>query len=221
MKSHAKFYRAVIRGVRYCTSFALVIFVSHNTVHAQRINNFEKTCEEIGFKRKTVAFGECVLELDRREKNAGSVSKQRANAPLLTDITSGQNLTHEQAEDDRVCQSYGFAVNTPQIAECRFKIKLLREENIRRQEAYEQQMAEYQARLDAIQKDREREKALRQLEFGVRLLGGQQPVDAARSIGNMGLPALPTRPQSTLQTIILPGGRAVTCSMNGNIVNCF
>lgn len=32
------------------------------------LSSYEKTCSDIGFKKETTAYGECVLELDRRKR---------------------------------------------------------------------------------------------------------------------------------------------------------
>lgn len=203
-----------------CASLALFFFIIQDSAVAQGISNHERVCAEIGFKPKTIAFGECVLELDRREKaDNRAVNQQKVPKPLIEYSTSAQQ-TFEQAEDNRACRSLGFTSNSPNLAECRLKLQKLREENTRRQQNYERELAEHESRVAAIEKDRDRERALRQIEFGVRVLGGQTPSDASRSLGNS-LPTPPARPQALNQTIFLPGGRVVNCSMNGNIINCF
>jgi len=50
---------------------------------------YEKTCSELGFKKPSPAFGECVLELDRR-----MTTNEKANAVRL-------QAEEEQASRDR------------------------------------------------------------------------------------------------------------------------
>jgi len=67
---------------------------------------------------------------------------------------------------------------------------------------------------------RERQQGLRQMEFGLRLLSGQRPIDAVNSIGTA-RPIAPNPPSPINQTIITPSGRMINCTTTGSLTNCY
>jgi hypothetical protein len=159
---------------------------------------YESLCAEIGFKKKTEAFGQCVLELAEKNKNS--------SAP--------------QSQDEQLCRSYGFKSNTPSFAECKLKLDLAKKQSLEAQEKYNREKAEYDRQVAAVEKEKEKQRAMRQLELGLRMMGGQSPVDAVNSVGT-GMPIAPSRPTPINQTITLPNGRMINCTTFGNNTNCF
>lgn len=123
------------------------------------------------------------------------------------------------AADDALCRRYGFVAQTPGYAECRMKLDTARREAQTQKEIYERQQLEYLQRIEAADKERQRQQALRQTELGLRLLGGQNPVDAVNSVGT-GAPIAPRPPAPVFHNITLPNGSMVTCTTNGAFTNC-
>jgi len=171
----------------------------------------EKTCAEIGFKPKTEKFASCVLELyDRRSKNA-----RQTSSPL----TESASQKGDGSADDQTCQRYGFQPASSGYAECRMKIDLARQEATRDQARYERELASYNQRVADLKREQDRQRAMRQLELGLRMMGGQPIGEAARSVGT-GAPITPPAPPIQNQTIILPGAQPIHCTTVGSITNC-
>lgn len=123
------------------------------------------------------------------------------------------------AADDALCLRYGFLAQTAAYAECRMKLDTARREARAQRELYDRQQLEYLDRLEAAEKERRRIQALNQTELGLRLLGGQSPVDALNSVGT-GAPIAPRPPAPVFHNITLPNGSMVTCTTNGTFTNC-
>lgn len=177
-----------------------IIYSNFNQVFGMDLSRFEEICKEIGFTQKTEAFGECVLDLAER------LQRKDISAP--------------PDSDSQTCFNYGFKPNTQAFAECKFKLDMAKQDNARAQEQYAREKAEYDKKVAAIEKERERQRGLRQMEFGLRLMGGQSPIDALNSVGT-GRPIAPTPPSPINQTIITPSGRMINCTTTGSITNCF
>lgn len=173
-------------------------FFSFNT-QAIDLSSYEKTCQEIGFKRKTQTFGECVLELAER---------------------NGQSSSASVSADDQTCQRYGFKPKTQPFAECKFKLDMAKKEGAQAQEKYAREKAEYDRQIAAMQREQEKARAMKQLELGLRMMGGQSPVNAVNSVGT-GAPIAPSMPSPINQTITTPSGRMINCTTIGNNTNCF
>jgi len=166
--------------------------------NAADLKDFESTCADIGFKRKTEAFGNCVLE--------------------LVDRASSQKSPQNQ--DDQLCKSYGFKANTPSFADCKLKLDLAKKQSQEAQQKYDQDKAEYDRKMAEIKKQQDQQRAMKQLELGLRMIGGQSPVDAVNSVGT-GRPIAPSMPSPINQTITTPSGRMINCTTIGNNTNCF
>ena len=100
------------------------------------------------------------------------------------------------------------------------RLDFAKAESIKQQQQYEREQAAYQEQMAGIQKERERQRAMKQLELGLRIIGGQSPIDAVNSVGT-GAPIAPKAPMPTNQTITLPNGRMINCSTFGTVTNCF
>lgn len=181
----------------------LTLSFKAGAVLAIDLSAYEKQCAEIGFKRKTPAFGECVLELSDR---AGA-SSSRATAVV-------------NSAEDQTCLRYGFKVNTQAFAECKFKLDQAKQEGLRAEQQYAREKAAYDQQVAAIEKEREKARAMKQLELGLRMMGGQSPVNAVNSLGT-GAPIAPSRPSPINQTITMPNGRMINCTTIGSNTNCF
>lgn len=189
----------------------------------------EATCSELGFKKKTQAYGECVLELDQRE-TAG-----RAQA-----IKQVQQQTQIQAQqkgdgtnEHQMCAKFGFTVGSAPYSDCRLKIDIAKREQAQRQAAYDieqqryqEEQRRYEAQVAEYEREKERQKGLALLRFGAALAGGTSPY-FSENLGNAGrqslglAPIAPTRPQIQNFTITNPAGRMTNCTAVGNNINCF
>lgn len=121
--------------------------------------------------------------------------------------------------DDLTCKKFGFKPQTAGYSECRLKLEVASRQASQQQAQYEEQKRQYDAQLAALQKEKDRQRALKQLEMGLRMMGGQSPQDAA--MATSGMAPLPKPPGPVNQTIIMPGGRMVNCTTTGTVTNCF
>ena len=134
--------------------------------------------------------------------------------------------------DDGLCQKYGFKIATAPYSECRMKVEIARKQNEQSERIYAQQKRQYEAELQryqeqaaAYEREKERQKGLAMMKFGLALMGGQSP-NASENLANAGRsvlgmpPIAPTAP--TFQTFTITGltGRMVNCNVFGNNVNC-
>jgi hypothetical protein len=166
----------------------------------------EATCIDIGFKKRTEGYANCVLELV--ERNSKSVS---------------QNITGDP--DDATCKRYGFKAGTPDYGRCRQQIDIAKADAAQKQREYEARQREYQAQQRAYaaqaaqdEKDRKLAAGLALMGMGSRMMQGQSPYFSE----NVGAAArgqiAPSPPQPQIYT--LPGGRSMTCTTTGNVTNC-
>ena len=206
----------------------LLLFGSTN-VFALDLSTYENQCAEIGFKRKTPAFGECVLELDGRAKSAKVNTVEKSKQQQAT-VRSADG---DGAPDHQTCSQFGFSVGTTQYSDCRLKISIAKQEQAQRQLAYEAELRRYQeeqsryeAKLADYERQKEIQKSLALMKFGLSLAGGTSP-HASENFANAGreslgmAPIQPTRPQVQNFTITNPAGRMTNCTVVGNNINCF
>lgn len=173
----------------------LAVLSTSNVALALDTSQEEAQCLDIGFKRKTPAFANCVLELvDRRASTIQSI----------------------QDPDDATCKKYGFKPKTDNYAVCRQQIDLARQQAQQQQAQYAQQRAEYEAQLAEQKKERDRQKGMAMLNLGLGMMTGKY--NASNGYGSM--PA-PTPPQNQNRTYILPGGKMMNCNTSGSITTCF
>ncbi len=164
-------------------------------VNALETSSEERTCAEIGFKRKTEAFGNCVLDLLERGKSSSIAS----NDP-----------------DDATCKKYGFRSGTSDYAKCRQQIDMAKQQANQDRIRFEEEQRRYQAQLDEQKKQRERAAGMAMLGMGLGMMSGQNPGGYSNYS-----PVTPPSPQSMNRTYMLPGGKIMNCSTTGNITNCF
>ena len=168
----------------------------------------EKTCAEIGFKTKTKAFAECVVELLMRKRS-------------ITDHTKSQSVAHASNNlENATCIKYGFITGTEPHSKCLMQIDLARKEAVERRELYELQMRAYEAQQCAETKERERKGGDAMLEYGLRLLAGQSPIKAATSLGSSKR-IIPPSPPLTNKTYVLPEGKVMNCTTTSTTTICF
>jgi hypothetical protein len=202
--------------------FALLAYAG--SVGAVDLTAHEKTCAEIGFKKRTLAFGECVMELDQR------ASVERTQAMKLS-----QQQVQQQGDgtnEHQICEKFGFVVGNAPYSDCRLKINIAKQEQTQRQATYDAEQRRYlveQQRYDAqvaeLERQKEKQRADGLIRFGLALMGGTSP-HASENFANAGrqalglAPAPPIRPQIQNFTITNPGRQTTNCTMIGNNINC-
>ena len=194
---------------------ALLAFflTSLNTAFAIDTSAEEKTCRDIGFKPKTEKFAECVLELYGR-RAGGSFSSNQSKTTTKDQASNGDGST-----DDRTCQSYGFRPGLEGYSNCRMQIDMAKREAATAQARYQQELAAYEQRSAELKRQQDRARSMRQIELGLRMMGGQPPVDAMNSLGT-GAPISRPTPPVLNQSIRLPNGRIIHCNTFANHTNC-
>jgi hypothetical protein len=166
-------------------------------VNAIETNAEENICSEIGFKKKTEAFGRCVLELLERASISSNQTKQ----------------TPPSGPDDATCRQYGFKPSSNEYASCRLQIDQARQDAQRQQAQFDQQQRQYEAQLEAQRDARSRAAGLALLNLGLGTMSsGNLPGTA---------PVAPVPPQNFNRTYTLPGGRIMNCTTTGTMTNCF
>jgi hypothetical protein len=158
------------------------------------MNTEEATCLDLGFKRKTEAYGNCVLELQGRKESISNTSDP----------------------DDATCRKYGFKPKSNEYAQCRLQIDQAKQDAQRQQAHFIQQQRQYQAQLDEQQRQRSVAAGMALFQLGNGISSGAY--NANNSYGTRPNPPSPPNPSSTY---FLPGGRTMNCTTTGTVTNCF
>jgi len=193
-----------------------LLFISMPAAYALDTSREEAVCLDIGFKKKTEQFANCVLELMDRNPRTGS-------RDTATD------------QDDTTCKKYGFKAGTPDYGKCRQQIDLAKNEAGQRQREFDSRQREYEAQQQAYaaqaaqdEKDRKFNAGMALLGLGSRMMQGQSPYFSqnlgAAMNGQVGSPPQIAPPLqmdiSGPRTYILPGNKTMTCTTTGSITNC-
>jgi hypothetical protein len=178
----------------------------------------ESTCSELGFKKRTPAYGECVLELDQRESNSkGSAAKQtQLDANLKAQQQAQQaQLRGDGTVDHQTCNKYGFAVGTATYSDCRLKIDLARQDAQQRHAQFEAEQRRYQEKLAAYEKETERRKGEALLRLGLGMMGG----GSSRPSASLA-PTPPVPPAFQQFNVDIRGGPRLACTSQFGNVEC-
>jgi hypothetical protein len=154
----------------------------------------EATCIEMGFKRKTESFGNCVLELMGRKDTA----------------LAGAD------PDGATCIKYGFKPKSSEYASCRLQIDQARQQAQQNQAQFLEQKRAY----DKADKQRRIDASMKLMDMGQRIASGQNGADAYRQANGLAPLQSPTPPMQT-QTYMLPNNKMMTCTTAGSVTNCF
>jgi len=184
-----------MRSSTYQIASTLLMFGSQ--AMALDLSNYENTCAEIGFKKKTPAFGECVLELHSREGKTAPAKQKQAQ----TAISQGDGTP-----DHATCAKYGFQAGTTEYSQCRMQIDTARTQARQQQNEYEHQLA-------AQKKAKEEAQGEALFLLGMGMLAGSGP-KRSTSINTVIQPP----PQDMIFN--LPGGKFMRCSTMGMVTNC-
>jgi hypothetical protein len=193
--------------------FALVLSFGSWPAFAIDTSAQEQTCREIGFKPKTEKFANCVLDLYERRGAKAATNSAVTTKPAQAAVSG------DGSQEDRTCQNYGFKPGQEGYSNCRMQIDMAKKEAQVAQARYQRELAAYEEQAAELKRRQEKERSLRQLELGLRMLGGQAPTDAVNSLGT-GAPLTKPRPPSTSHSIRLPNGRVMNCNTFGDHTNC-
>lgn len=203
------------------------------TIEAKDLEEHGAKCKDIGFKPKTPAYGDCVLELRRRDVGSSASSLVKSTPGVSVSKTKAKG---DGSPDDTTCIQYGFNVGTEQYSQCRLQLNLAKRQFEAQQAQYEQEQLQHQQELSqyeaqiavreqARKRAREEEKNLKLMELGFRIMGGQSVGDASMATaGIMPLPPqAPTPPVYQNFSVHMPGGKNVHCTYNSavNQVYCY
>lgn len=193
--------------MKLITSF-LFLLLSIPTVWADDLDTYKATCKEIGFKPKTPAFGDCVLEL-RKRGQTGSPQVQQTSPSQVTSQAKSKESYEEQATEFFRKQEQEYQRRAD-------------EDYARRTAEYERQKTDYDARVAALEREKERQKGLKLMELGLRMGAGQSARDA--SMATAGMAPMPPSPPSNNSfrpmenyRITSPSGNSVNCRYDPNV----
>jgi hypothetical protein len=130
-----------------------------------------------------------------------------------------QTVAGDVTADDQTCQTFGFRPGQEGYSNCRMQIDQAKREAAAAQSRYQQELAAYEERTAELKRQQDRARAMRQLELGLRMMGGQPPIDAINSLGT-GAPISRPSPPALHQSIRLPNGRIMNCNTFGNHTHC-
>ena len=192
------------------------LLVCSGAVFGAELSDYEKTCLDLGFKKRTPAYGECVLELDKRstdqQKQAerARVEQQRQAQEQQQRQAAQQRQQQEQERaaqgdgtpDHQTCRGYGVILGTPQYSDCRLKLDITRRELEQRRAEMEAASKRESDRIAAEQK-KERSAHLDKAFKAMSEFGKPRPVQQ---------PPAPRGP--------MPGEDWRYCTVNPNAFDC-
>ena len=214
--------------------FILGLAVSWSPAMAQvrSTQSEEATCREIGFRPRTVAYADCVMELLSRKDGGTQDDRPSTRQALASTSNRGSSAAvkpelvnlnpHEQA-----CSGYGFKRETTAFASCLMELdrakvqaQYAQQQYQLQYQQYQQQIAAYNAQQEAIQRERRRRQgeALMRMSQGMlnsrspTLLGGLADGFAAVNGTPLPQPVAPQPPAVQNYTIRLPSGNQVYCN---------
>ena len=202
---------------------AICLFtLTPNLVSADSFEIYESTCKEIGFKPKTPDYGDCVLELKRRDGGYVAPSTKRQNQTKSPKQTSNSETSTHQTPNN---QQYEAQAN--EYFRQQQNLYDMQMAKYQREEAeYIRQKSEYDAQVAKQEAAAEKRKNLKLIELGLRAMSGTSP-NAITNLSNasadtMGIPRLPEPQRPTMQfqenyRITTPNGNLVNCRYDPNI----
>ena len=201
--------------------------------HAGSLDEYKSACQMIGFTPATPDFGDCVLELRRKDKNKQSTIQQNQPIAIQEGIGVEDNwtppLTGDGSQEDVACQEHGFVVGQPDYNQCKLTLNIARKEAEAQDRLYKEQVRQYEQQKRAYEAQvaeaerRQKSKAFTNLlMYGLNRYGGKTHDEAAPAL--YGLPAYPKQPRTIIQPMpIQPiGGNSYQCSWDTwrKVYNC-
>ena len=142
---------------------ASLLFFGGAAAFGAEVSEYEKACLDLGFKKRTPAYGECVLELDKRtteqQKQAERVrvEQQERQDALQRQYEAQQKAAKgDGSPDHKKCFAYGFMPGTVPYSDCRLRVELTNKQmeqaeslNRRSLEEQEKNAREFAAQAEA------------------------------------------------------------------------
>jgi hypothetical protein len=197
------------------------------------LDEYKSACQMIGFTPATPDFGDCVLELRRKDKNKQSTSQQYEPNEAQQDTAVEDNwsppVAGDASQEDILCQEYGFIVGKPDYNQCKLTLDMAKQEAEAQDRLYQEQVRQYEQQKRAYEaqvaeaKKKENSKAMfNLLMYGLNRASGKTYDEAAPAL--YGLPAYPKQPRTIIQPMpIQPiGGNSYQCSWDTwrKVYNC-
>lgn len=187
-------------------------------VNGESLDSYKDSCEQIGFKKGTSDFGNCVLELRKKSQvnNTKVTPKKSMAAP-----TPSNN-----SEEAYTCRKYGFSIGSEDYNACIMNLDLAKQQALQQQKIYEEQVRQYkeqerqyneqkrlyEEQLAKAKSDKEAKDMFNLLMYGLnRVVGDKTHDEAAPAL--YGLPAYPKQPRAPIMPMPLEpiGGRTMDC----------
>jgi len=175
-------------------------------VYATDLDSYKTSCELIGFKSATPEFGECVLELRRKDKQGSQVNNQ-SNAQSLPPKAKIV-LRGDGSQGDEICQKYGFKVGESDYRQCRLDLRLAKEQAEAQKKIYDAQMRQhhkqkriYEAQVAEMEKKKRSESINKIITYGLGLASGKTAAQAAPAL--IGQPMMPNTPRQVIQPVYI------------------
>jgi len=155
---------------------------------------YKSQCTDIGFKKGTEKFGDCVMELKKRD--AGRSSAQGDGTP-----------------NDRNCQKFGFTPGTTDYSQCRMELELAAAKAQREFAVYEEQKRIYDQQVAAKEAEKKNRHNRGLIAAGLCIMAGTECPHYPRRADGSPL-GYPRSPPFEKYQLTLPGGRDADCRYN-------
>jgi hypothetical protein len=185
----------------------------------KNLDSYGADCKEIGFKPKTPAYGDCVLELRKRDFSNSTTQSKNSSAKNISSKAKGDGST-----EDIACQRYGFRPQTDAYGQCRMQLDNTKKQMQAQQAQYEEQKRIYDQQQAQYEREKSRQKGLALLRYGSALASGTSPYfsDNVANANSQVFGTAPPPPRSRIQTytIRLPNSKTMNCTYINNNMDC-
>jgi hypothetical protein len=185
------------------------LFFASLSVYADEFEQHGNTCKEIGFKPRTPDYGDCVLELRKRDLNKREV-KPRSLSPKVSIPQENNYSSPKVTSNQYEAEANDFFRQQQVLYDKQMELYQVQQAEFLRQKN------EHDAMVAAAAEKERKEKGMRQLEMGLRMLAGESVQDAA--MGAARIPPLRVAPPSMPRMQFQENYRITT--PNGGLVNC-
>ena len=187
-----------------------IAFVALNLIHITPVLAIdtraeERTCSEIGFKKKTEAHANCVLELLERK------SESTAPEPVYQ-----QQYSAPTDPDDATCQKYGLRPGTQPYGQCRMQIDMTKREMATQQQEYAERKRQFDEELAEVKRKRRQAVGMQQLQMGLGMMG----LGPNANSGSYSRPMAPNPMAPQSRVLRMPNGAIINCTTDGTFTNC-
>ena len=198
--------------------FIILVLVSFNSF--ADLDDYKFTCEQIGFKVQSEDFGECVLELRKKDK-----VKQKANDTARKKANDTARKAAQQRANDSQRQR---AQREQAIAQANAHFARIQTQNAAIQRQYQAEVAAYRKDLADARKqaadEKRRDRGLKLLELGLGIASGKyegRGINSAYS--SRPLPAPPSINPYSRYRLTFPDNSYMDCDYNSRTRNadCF